>query len=177
MEWERQRQKGALANAAIEKDKQLIAKDLEIAKLREQVLAAKAPTSGLEAERAAIKSRIIGSKPHSAQMHHFTTRIDELAKSSFQQEKALATLEAQKVELEPKIESVQKSIKGLTTDIAELEHQRFQVSVQLPTPLPEAYTLKTMVPALDLPVDKLGKLFESAGADTNLLNQATACFE
>eukprot|EP00959_Pyramimonas_sp_CCMP1952_P417602 8749256-Pyramimonas_sp.AAC.1 len=110
-------------------------------------------------------------------MHHYTTRIDELLKSRLQQEETLTDLEIQKVELEAKIECVKKSIHTLATDITDLEHQRFAVSAQLPTLLPQSYSLKTMVPTLDLPVDKLGQLFESAGADATLLDQAKSTFE
>ncbi|CAK0895988.1 unnamed protein product [Prorocentrum cordatum] len=216
MERDKQRQKAAVANYAVERDKQLKAKDLEIAKLREQVLAAKngqavdtdtkdktdtdqkrlneisqtlralgnltgpavvAARESLEAERTAIKSKIVSSKPHSAQVHHYTTRIDELLKSRLQQEETLADLEIQKVEPEAKVEGAKKFIHTLATGTTDLEHQRFAVSAQLSTPLPESYSLKTMVPALDLPVDKLGQLFVLAGADATLLDQAKSTFE
>ena len=59
----------------------------------------------------------------------------------------------------------------------ELRHQRWKVSAKAPTAAPDEFSLKTMVPALEMPVDKLGDMLKGLGAENVMAGSVLQCFE
>ncbi|CAK0838742.1 unnamed protein product [Prorocentrum cordatum] len=155
----RRRAGAAAADALSEKHR-------EIAKLREQIK-----------ERDAIKTKIVEAKPHAGQLHHYTTRINTLSQAKAQRQKVLDGYSEQRVQLDAKIAEAEAQISELWADTQELEALRWKVSAKAPTADPGDCSLRTLVPAMGLSVEKLGQMLQGLGADDELSKSVSACFD
>ena len=125
-----------------------------------------AARTALQEERDGIKTRIVRSKPFTGQMHHYTARIETLERQRAEQQASVVDLQRQRAQLDEEIQQLENAVAEVAKDIVDLQHQRWQVSAQAPTATPDHFTLKAMVPALEIPVDKLGEMLKGLGADT-----------
>ncbi|CAK0818757.1 unnamed protein product, partial [Prorocentrum cordatum] len=131
---------------------------------------------GLHGERDGIKAKIVRSEQHAGQLHHYTARIGALEKQRVHQQQLPDKYRAQQKGLEANIGKVEKCLSDLAADIQEMDTQRWQVSAKASAASPGAFSLKATVPALDLPIDKLGEMLKSRGADDTVSGSVTACF-
>ncbi|CAK0897764.1 unnamed protein product [Prorocentrum cordatum] len=123
---------------------QLQEKDLEIARLREQLHAgggaasAAAGAEGDDAEdpdqqkrlmeiESALKEKPVRGQPFAGPPHHYTARIEALEKQRAHQRKELASFQQQRELLDVAIADTEKVLAGLDADIQEPEAQRWQV--------------------------------------------------
>ena len=135
---------------------------------------------GLVAERDQIKEKVVSAKPYAAQVQHYTTKIDGLQAQLQKRKDKVSSLERERDELQVQISDVNVEITSMQVELAELEHQRHQIAIQAPSPAPSAAaecTLKAMVPALDLPVEKLGEMLTALGADSVLCQSISTNFD
>jgi len=86
-------------------------------------------------------------------------------------------LQRQRAQLDEEIQQLENAVAEVAKDIVDLQHQRWQVSAQAPTATPDHFTLKAMVPALEIPVDKLGEMLKGLGADTAMSGGILQCFD
>ncbi|CAK0825361.1 unnamed protein product, partial [Prorocentrum cordatum] len=124
--------------------------------------------SDLIAERDAIKSKLVSSKPYAAQVQHWTTRIEAIQLQEAKQQKTIASLQEQQADIAAQLAQAEKLASELATERMDLEAQRHAVATKGPVPVPGQFNLTTMVPALDLSVQQLGELLSGVGADETL---------
>ncbi|CAK0873730.1 unnamed protein product, partial [Prorocentrum cordatum] len=110
----------------------------------------------LARERDELKGRIVASKPFSSQ---------------------LTSHQADKGTLELLIGETASELAKLEQEIIDLEAQRVQVALKAPTVAAGSFSLKTMVPAPELPVDRFGEMLRELGADATLTASVSTCFE
>ncbi|CAK0821760.1 unnamed protein product, partial [Prorocentrum cordatum] len=130
----------------------------------------------LSKEREAIKLRIVEAKPFAGQLHHYTTRIDALVQAKDKRQAALQDLQEQRQRLDDRITETEGQIAEITAEVQELEALRWKVSAKAPTAAPGECSLRTLVPAVDISVEKMGEMLQGLGADDQLAQSVATVF-
>ncbi|CAK0821779.1 unnamed protein product [Prorocentrum cordatum] len=115
-------------------------------------------------ERDGIKGGLVSSKPRAARAQHWATRVGALRGRMDKRDQATKSIKQQRAEVAQELQEARRVARVLANEWAELEvHRR------------SCY--ETLVPALDLPVGKLGDLLAPAGADGMLRASVAKSFE
>ncbi|CAK0856070.1 unnamed protein product [Prorocentrum cordatum] len=130
----------------------------------------------LSKEREAIKLRIVEAKPFAGQLHHYTTRIDALVQAKDKRQAALQDLQEQRKRLDDRITETEGQIAEITAEVQELEALRWKVSAKAPTAAPGECSLRALVPAVDISVEKMGEMLQGLGADDQLAQSVATVF-